>query len=81
MLVKISDKIYKIYNLDNLFLRQMKYSKDDEANSLIYSHPLKHEPTRYEIVRYSTWRVYFFQELEAMSSDKIADLKNGQNWI
>lgn len=59
----------------------MNHIKDDEINGLIYCHPLRQEPSRYEMVRYSTWRVYFFQELEAMASDKIAGLKCGQSWI
>ena len=42
------------------------YSQEDDINSLIYSQPFKSDPTRYEMVRYSTWRIYFYQELEAM---------------
>ena len=45
--------------------------QEDYINSLVYLDPLKKDPTRYEMVRFSTWRVYFFQELEAMLPEKI----------
>lgn len=44
---------------------------EEELNSYIYIHPLKEDATRYEMVRYSTWRIYFYQELEAMPSEKV----------
>jgi hypothetical protein len=53
---------------------------DDRINSLIYLHPLRDDATRYEMVRYSTWRIYFYQELEAMQSEKVKDLRN-PSWI
>ena len=55
--------------------------REDELNSLIYMHPLKMEPTRYEMVRYSTWRIYFYQELEAMPSEKIKELRTCSSWV
>jgi hypothetical protein len=33
----------------------------EELNGLIYMNPLSQEPTRYEMIRYSTWRVYLYQ--------------------
>jgi len=54
----------------------------ENMNSLIYMAPLRVEPTRYEMIRYSTWRIYFFQELESMPTEKI-DLfkKTKDSWI
>lgn len=45
----------------SLFLRQMIHNKEDQLNGLVYMTPLKQEPTRYEMVRFSTWRIYLFQ--------------------
>ena len=58
----------------------MNYS-NEELNSLIYMHPPKEEPTRYEMVRYSTWRIYLFQELEAMSAETLKAIKTSGNWL
>ena len=45
-------------------------TQEETLNSLIYSHPLKEDPTRYQMVRYSTWRIYFYQELDTMLDEK-----------
>lgn len=35
---------------------------NEELTSLVYMNPLSHEPTRYEMIRFSTWRIYLYQE-------------------
>lgn len=46
--------------------------KNSDLNSLIYfqAYPGA-EPTRYEAIRYSTWRVYLFQELESFRAEDL----------
>lgn len=44
----------------------MSVITNDELNGIIYMNPLPQEPTRYEMIRYSTWRIYLFQELETL---------------
>ncbi len=53
----------------------MQHIKDKDINSLIYFTPLEEESSRYELFRYSTWRIYFYQEIESMSSERIDKLK------
>jgi hypothetical protein len=59
----------------------MAVSGSEDLNSLIYSSPLSHEPTRYEMVRYSTWRIYLFQELESLREEQILALRSNQSWL
>lgn len=59
----------------------MAVSGSEDLNSLIYSSPLSHEPTRYEMVRFSTWRIYLFQELESLREEQILALRNNQSWV
>lgn len=33
------------------------------------------------MVRYSTWRIYFYQELESMAPEKVKDLRTCFSWI
>jgi DNA primase large subunit len=59
----------------------MSVSASEDLNSLIYTSPLAHEPTRYEMVRYSTWRIYLFQEFESLRDEQIQALRGNQSWI
>lgn len=41
-----------------------KFKKDkEEINSYIYTDLTDRTPKRYEMVRYSTWRIYAYNEL------------------
>lgn len=53
----------------------------EELNGLIYMTPLSQEPTRYEMIRYSTWRVYLYQEFESLREEQITALESNQSWI
>jgi hypothetical protein len=54
----------------------------EELNTLIYMNPITPEPTRYEMIRYSTWRIYLFQEFESLAAEKITELKKSNaNWL
>lgn len=53
----------------------------EELNGLIYMTPLSQEPTRYEMIRYSTWRVYLYQEFESLRQEQITALESNQSWI
>lgn len=47
-----------------------KPKKDKEIiNSYIYTDLTPDTPKRYEMVRYSTWRIYAYNELESFISD------------
>jgi hypothetical protein len=59
----------------------MALTNSDDLNSLIYSSPLAHEPTRYEMIRFSTWRIYLFQEFESLREEQISALKANLGWI
>jgi hypothetical protein len=43
----------------------MSNNTNGNINDYIYLDPAQDEPTRYEIIRFSTWRIHLFQELES----------------
>ena len=49
---------------------QAKTNKD-RISGLIYSEPPKSDPKRYEIVKYATWRMRLYQELEAVTYEDL----------
>ena len=54
-----------------------KSNDDNFLNSLIYTHLHSTGPTRYEMIKYSTWRIYLYNELESISADR-RDAKRNQ---
>lgn len=47
-----------------------KASDDSLMNSLIYTELHNNGPSRYEMIKYSTWRIYLYNELESISPDR-----------
>ena len=45
-------------------------AESDRLNSLIYFDLTSRPPTRYEMIKYSTWRIYLYNELEGDSFDR-----------
>jgi hypothetical protein len=39
-------------------------------NSLIYTDMTPIAPTRHEMIKFSTWRIYLYNELEGVSFDR-----------
>lgn len=51
--------------------------EEDKLNSFIYEEMDRRAPSRYEMIKYSTWRIHLFNELEAIPIDR-SDNKNYQ---
>lgn len=45
-----------------------------DINSLIYTSVSGIEPKRYQLIRFSTWRIYFFQEMESFREEELKSL-------
>ena len=52
---------------------------DDKVNSFIYWDMDRRQPSRYEMIKFSTWRIYLFNELEAIPIDRSESRKNSLN--
>lgn len=51
-------------------LQMIKNNDETILNSLIYTELHLEGPTRYEMIKYSTWRIYLYNELESVSADR-----------
>ena len=60
--------------------QESRATEQDRINSLIYCDLTRQPPSRYEMVKYSTWRIFLYNELEGEHFDRRDEKKLGENY-